>query len=123
MENKITSYRDLIVWQKAMDLTVLIYTYTEAFPKNEVYGLKSQMRRCAVSIPSNIAEGKMRGSRKDFRQFLIIAYASGAELETQLEVSLRLRYGEKDVIGRINGLLSEVMKMLNKFIGSLSAKT
>ena len=89
-KNKINTYRDLIVWQKSMDLVVEIYKLTKNFPKSEIYGLTSQMKRCAVSIPSNIAEGRRRGSRKDYRHFLIIAYGSGAELETQIEIVKRL---------------------------------
>ncbi|MBU1987391.1 four helix bundle protein [Patescibacteria group bacterium] len=76
MAETIYSYKDLIVWQKAMSLVVTIYELTKQFPKSELYGLTSQMRHCSVSIPSNIAEGKRRGSRKDYRQFLIIAYSS-----------------------------------------------
>lgn len=88
MDNKkISSYKDLLVWQKALELSVEIYNLTENFPKEEIYGLTSQIRRAAVSIPSNIAEGRYRGSKKDFSQFLRIAYASGAELETQLEIA------------------------------------
>jgi four helix bundle protein len=120
METEIKSYKDLLVWQKAMDLTVLIYKITESFPKTEIYGLVSQMKRCAVSIPSNIAEGKFRGSRKDFRQFLIIAFASGAELETQMEISKRLGFVKLEAFTEAELLLAEVLKMLNKFISSLA---
>lgn len=77
-----------------MDLAVAIYELTEYFPKSEIYGLISQMRRCAVSVPSNIVEGRRRGSKKDFRQFLIIAYSSGAELETQIEIAKRLHFSK-----------------------------
>lgn len=78
------TYKDLIVWQKSIELVKEIYLLTEDFPKEEIYGLTSQIRRCAVSIPSNIAEGKMRTTNKEFSHFLSIAYGSGAELETQL---------------------------------------
>ena len=71
---KIESYENLIVWQKSMDLVIAIYTVTGKFPKEEIYGLTSQMRRAAVSIPSNIAEGSRRSSRKDFRNFLLNAF-------------------------------------------------
>jgi len=81
------SYKDLIVWQRSMELVIAVYFLTEKYPKSELYGLVSQMRRAAVSIPSNIAEGRRRGSKKEFRQFLIIAYSSGAELETQIEIT------------------------------------
>lgn len=80
----INSYKDLIVWQKSMELVKSIYEMTANFPKEEIYGLISQMKRSSISIPSNIAEGKRRGTRKDYRQFLVIAYGSGAELETQI---------------------------------------
>ncbi len=70
-ETKINSYRDLIVWQKAMDLVIAVYALTDNFPKTETYGLTSQIRRAAISIPSNIAEGRRRSSRQDFRHFLL----------------------------------------------------
>lgn len=113
---KIQSFRDLIVWQKSMDLVVLVYNLTDKYPKNEIYGLTSQSRRAAVSIPSNIAEGRLRGTRKDFRQFLIISFASGAELETQLEIALRLKYILQEEYQKSVMLLNEVMKMLNAMI-------
>lgn len=115
MANKteIHSYRDLIVWQKSMDLTEEIYRITKNFPKEEIYGITSQMRRCAVSIPSNIAEGRYRGTRKDFLNFLRIAYASGAELETQIEIVKRLPETKMLDYSRADALLSEIMRMLN----------
>lgn len=102
-----------MVWQKAMDLVVSAYQLTSSFPKEEMYGLTSQMRRASVSIPSNIAEGRRRGTRKDFRQFLLVAFGSGAELETQLEIASRLKYGAKDAQEKTTKLLDEVMRMLN----------
>ncbi|MEI8230104.1 MAG: four helix bundle protein [Candidatus Peregrinibacteria bacterium] len=114
------SHRDLIVWQKAMDLVVLVYRFTEQFPKSEIYGLSSQMRRSAVSIPSNIAEGRKRGTRKDYRQFLLIAYGSGGELETQVEIAKRLTFGnEKDRLV-VDQTLNEVMRMLNVITSKLA---
>jgi len=115
----IYSYRDLVVWQRSMELVTVVYELTEQYPKSEVYGLISQTRRSAVSIPSNIAEGRRRGSRKDFRQFLIIAYGSGAELETQVEIAKRLSFGKNLDYKRVDSLLAEVMKMLNKIISTL----
>jgi len=109
-------YKDLIVWQKSMNLVVDIYTLTKNFPRSEEYGLVSQIRRCAVSIPSNIAEGSKRSSRKDYKQFLHIAYGSGAELETQLELSKRLSFGNKEHYNRVDGTLDEIMRMLHKMI-------
>ncbi|MCX6765830.1 MAG: four helix bundle protein [Candidatus Moranbacteria bacterium] len=76
------SYKNLIVWQKAIDLVGDIYKLTEKFPKSEMYGLSSQMQRAAVAIPSNIAEGQKRTHKKEFIQFLYVSYSSGAELET-----------------------------------------
>jgi four helix bundle protein len=121
MHPKITKHQDLIVWQKAMDLVVLIYDLTKEYPKNELYGLVSQMRRCAVSIPCNIAEGKRRDSRKDYRRFLTIAYGSGAELETQIEISKRLDYVTDKELKKISDLHTEVMKMLNTLIQKLES--
>jgi len=116
MNTTIHSYKDLIVWQKAMDLVVAVYVLTDLFPKNELYGLISQIRRCSVSIPSNIAEGRRRGSKKDYQHFLIIAYGSGAELETQIEISKRLSFGKNLEYTKADALLNEVMRMLNKMI-------
>ncbi len=116
----ITTYTDLIVWQKSMDLVIEIYKLTESFPKTEQYGIISQMRRASVSIPSNIAEGRRRGSKKEFKQFLVIAYGSGAELETQIEITKRLNYANIEKYKNIDSLLSEVMRMLNKLSSSLS---
>jgi len=115
-QNKIYSYRDLIVWQRAMELVIEVYRLTAQYPQSELYGLISQSRRSAVSIPPNIAEGRRRGSRKDFRQFLIVAYSSGAELETQLEIAQKLSFGESSNYSKVNSLLNEVMRMLNKMV-------
>lgn len=119
MDKFINSYKDLIVWQKSVELVVEIYKLTEKFPKTEVYGLTSQMKRSAISIPSNIAEGRRRGSRKDFNHFIVIAYGSGAELETQLEIAKRLHFGENLGYNKADGLLLEVMKILNKILSTL----
>ena len=113
---KSRGYEGLIVWQKAMDVVFLMYKLTDNFPKSEIYGLVSQMRRCAVSIPSNIAEGSRRLGEKDTRHFLIISFGSGAELETQIKLAKRLSFGEKLDYNKIEGLLEEVMKMLNVMI-------
>ena len=85
-------YRELIVWQKAMDLVEAIYRTTARFPKEELYGLTSQIRRAAVSIPSNIAEGQARNTTRDFLHFLAIAYGSLKEVETQVLIAERLGY-------------------------------
>jgi len=115
----IFSYKELKVWQKATELAVSVYELTEKFPREEIYGLVSQMRRCSVSIPSNIAEGRFRGTRKDFAQFLRIAYGSGAELETQIEISKRLEKTKNLNYEKTDNLLLEVMKMLNAIIHKL----
>ncbi len=106
-----------------MELVVVVYDLTNKFPREELYGLTSQMRRAAISIPSNIAEGKKRGTRKDYRHFLIVAYGSGAELETQTEIARRLSFGKNINYAIIDVLLEEVMKMLNKLISSLQPIT
>lgn len=84
------TFRDLIVWQKSVELAKQVYILTQQFPPGERFGLASQMQRAAVSIPSNIAEGKLRGSPKEFTYFLRIAFGSGGELETQIEIAKRL---------------------------------
>lgn len=113
---KSRDYKDLIVWQKAMSLVTEIYELTNNFPQSEQYGLTSQMRRSAVSIPSNIAEGSKRGTEKDFRHFLTTAFGSGAELETQVELSVRLSFVTKEYSIAVSRLLTEVMKMLYTMI-------
>lgn len=117
------SYKELIVWQKSMDLVVAIYVLTEQFPKEELYGLTSQIRRAAISIPSNIAEGRFRGTKNDYTQFLRIAYASGAELETQIELAKRLPRTAKLDFARVDTLLLEVMKMLNAMIRNINPRS
>jgi four helix bundle protein len=116
------SYKDLIVWQKGIQLVILIYQLLNKFPKEEVFGLSSQIKRSAVSIPSNIAEGKMRGSNNEFRRFLLIAYGSGAELETQIEISKKLEKTKGLDYKEVDELLLEIMKILNKLINDLEPK-
>jgi four helix bundle protein len=100
-------------------LAIKIYSVTEKFPKSEVYGIVSQMRRCAVSIPSNIAEGRNRGTRKDFAQFLRIALGSAAELETQTEISKNLNFLEEPEYSQITSEISEIGMMLRAIIRKL----
>ena len=90
-----TSYRDLDVWQKAMNVVVECYKITKTFPKSETYGLSSQLQRAAVSIPANIAEGRERQHKKEFIQHISIAYASLAELETHIQIAERLNFLDK----------------------------
>lgn len=116
----INSYRDLIVWQKSMDLCVETYRITNSFPKSELYGLVSQIRRCSVSIPSNIAEGFYRTHRLEYKRFLSISYGSGAELETQMLLAKRIGYIDEECYLQIEEKLKEVMKMLNKLIKRVS---
>lgn len=116
---KIQSYKELIVWQKAVELSVQVYALTENYPREEIYGLTSQMRRAAVSIASNIAEGRYRGTKKDFCQFLRIAFGSGAELETQIEISKRLPKTQALNYVAADSLIAEVMRMLNAMIEKL----
>lgn len=116
---KIYSYKDLIVWQKAVELVIIIYELTEKFPRSEIYGIVSQMRRASISIPSNIAEGRMRRSKKEFVHFLLTAYSSGAELETQIEIAKRLPKTKNLDYTKVDNLLEEVMKMLNKMTSTL----
>lgn len=120
---KIKTYRDLIVWQKAILLVKEVYLLTDSFPKDERFGLTSQMRRSAISIPSNIAEGRYRGTRKDYTNFLRIAFASGAELETQKIIAKMLPRTKDLNYDKIDSLLNEVMKMLNTMINKLKANS
>ncbi|OGG67627.1 hypothetical protein A3C21_00325 [Candidatus Kaiserbacteria bacterium RIFCSPHIGHO2_02_FULL_59_21] len=121
MNTPTRSYRDLIVWQKAIDLVADIYKVTDRFPDREKYALSSQMRRAAVSIPSNIAEGRSRGTRKDFVNFLHTALGSGTELETQLIIAQRLNYLQSANFQSTTALLSEVCRMLHAMIKKLEA--
>ena len=112
-------YKDLIVWQKSIELARIVYELTEKFPKQEQFGLMSQMRRAAVSIPSNIAEGSRRATKKDYRHFLFNAFGSGAELETQLVLAESLKFAVQSDFVSANKILDEVMRMLNKLIQEL----
>jgi len=116
-------YEDLIVWQKAMDLVVEVYKIVKLLPGEEQYLLSSQMRRAAVSIPSNIAEGQERNTTKDFVNHLYIAKGSKGELETQLLICVRLNYLTQLQIKVPQGLLSEIGKMLNSLIQKLSSNS
>jgi len=119
MSNDIKDYRDLLVWQKSMLLVKLIYQITQQFPKEEMYGLISQIRRCAISIPSNIAEGSRRSSRKEYRNFVLISYGSSSELETQLEIAKMPAYLSENYFQNAQDRLHEVGKMLHSLQNSL----
>lgn len=114
------SYKDLIVYQKSLDLSVRVYEITKNFPKTEIYGLTNQIRKNVVSIPSNIAEGQKRGHIAEYIQFLRIAYGSGAELETQLAMAVKIGYLTQKEFDTLNSILEEIMKMLNRLISVLS---
>lgn len=116
------SYKDLIVWQKGIRLVTEIYKFTEKFPKSEMFGLTSQIRRAAVSIPANLAEGYARKHRAEYVQFVRIAFGSGAELETHLLIAQNLGFLEKKEAAEAEALLDEIMRMLNKLSSSLVAK-
>jgi four helix bundle protein len=112
------SFRDLVVWQRAMQLTVAIYRLTQEFPHEEMYGLTSQIRRAAVSVPSNIAEGHGRLNTGEFRQFLGVARASNFELQTQLEIARALAFGKPKLLDEAEGLSHEVGKMIYAILES-----
>jgi four helix bundle protein len=114
---------DLVVWQRAVELTVCIYELTRDFPKDEVFGLTQQMRRASVSVASNIAEGRGRLNRAEFRQFLGLAQGSIFELKTQLQVARRLGLGITKTHDRADSLAEEVSKMLTSFIEKLRPAT
>lgn len=114
----VRQYSDLVAWQKAMDLVEEVYKITRGFPKEELYGLTSQLRRAAVSIPSNIAEGQSRGSR-DFMRFLSIAHGSLSESETQLLLALRLGYLTEIDLAHFNELACEVGRLINGLSNSI----
>ena len=109
---KVSNYKDLIVWQKAMDLSVALYKSTSSFPKEEVYGITAQMRRAAVSVVSNIAEGHSRNTTGEYRQFLGVAKGSLCELETQIMLSNRLNYLSDESTAKLLSISDEVGKMI-----------
>lgn len=111
-----STHTDLVVWQKSIDLVELVYRLTKDFPDEEKFGLISQMRRSAVSIPSNIAEGHGRKGNGDFAHFLKIAFGSSSELETQLHIAFRLDYLNKKDYDETVAFLADVRKMLNGLI-------
>lgn len=116
---EVKSYRDLIVWQKSMKLVTDISTITKLFPSDEFYGLTSQLRRCAVLIPSNIAEGYSRNSTGDYKRFLKIAAGSIFEMQTQVEIAVNLKYISKKNFDTLFNLAKEVELMLLALIRKL----
>jgi four helix bundle protein len=117
------TYKELVVWQKAKALAVEVYRATERFPKSESFGLTNQMRRAAVSIPSNIAEGQGRGTRPDFAKFLCVARGSLLELETQLEIAMELGMGNSDELRKLNDDCYKTLGLLNRLLKALETRT
>jgi four helix bundle protein len=118
----VQSYRDLIAWQKAMDLVNAVYCCTQTFPKAETYGLVSQLRRAAVSVPSNIAEGHARQSTGEFKQFLGHAYGSLMEIETQILIAERLGYLDSTKSVSLLERTAEIGKILNGLLRALPSR-
>jgi four helix bundle protein len=116
------THKDLNVWKKSMNLVVLIYKLTGQFPKEELFGLTSQMRRAAVSIPSNIAEGHGRHSERELIRFLYISLGSASELETQILLSYKLDFLNEEGFNQLNELNNEVLKMLASLIRSKNSE-
>jgi four helix bundle protein len=113
-------YRRLDVWKEAMQLAVETYKVTQTFPKHELYGITAQMRRAAVSVPSNIAEGRGRGSKRDFCRFAMQARGSLFELQTQLTISEALQYATTDDLARLTKQSETVIRLLNGLIRYLT---
>ena len=121
-ENGINSYRDLLVWQKGMALVKQVYTMTRAFPSDERFGLIAQMRRAAVSVPSNIAEGQARHGKKEFVQFLSHSEGSLAELDTQLTLAVELGYCRDPQAHQSAGMISELQRMIGSLRGKITVR-
>ena len=117
---KMKTFRDLIVWQKAMQLVTDTYQITLNFPKEELYGLTSQIKRCSISIPSNMAEGYGRNSTEDYLRFLKISRGSLYELQTQIEIAFNLHYIKKDAFDRMNEAGREIERMVSSLITKIN---
>jgi four helix bundle protein len=122
LKTQIRTYRDLLIWQKSMILVMEVYKTTQNFPKDEIYGLIGQMRRCAVSIPSNIAEGYGRNSSNDYVRFLRMAMGSLYELQTQFDISSNLGYITKNHYGKLFESSREIERMLSSLMKRLENK-
>ena len=120
---KIQSYRDLKVWQQSMDLVVACYKVTKGFPSCEIYCLTSQLRRAAISVPANIAEGRGRRQTKEFLRYLSIAYGSLMELETHIELSMRLGYLDQNLYSHLLERTANIGRMINGLGNSLRSRT
>ena len=117
------TFRDLLVWQKSMNFVTVVYQISRTFPNEELFGLTSQIRRCSISIPSNISEGFGRDSVKDYLRFLNIAISSLFELQTQLEIAFNLQYILKEKFDELYELSREIERMLSSFIRSIKSNT
>lgn len=113
------THKDLDVWKRSIDFVTLVYELTNQFPKSEVYGLTTQLRRAAISIPSNIAEGASRKSKLEFKQFLYIALSSGAEIDTQIIIAFNLKYIDSNEQEKLTKLLETIQKMIQGLIKSI----
>ena len=122
LQTQVKSYRDLTVWQRAVEVAVECYRVTKSFPKHETYGLSAQLQQAAVSVPANIAEGRARQHTGEFLQHLSIAYGSLAELETHLEIARRLAYLPDDHANSIIDACANVGRMINGLQSSLRSK-
>jgi four helix bundle protein len=118
---KSTSYRDLEVWKKAIQLAKRIYELTSQFPAKETYGLSQQIQRCAVSVAANIAEGQARHSHKEFKYFLSISLGSLAELETLLNIAYEINYVTNTTLAEFNAMTDEITRMIKGIVRHLSA--
>jgi four helix bundle protein len=116
------SFRDLEIWQLAMELTLAIYRLTLEFPREEIFGLTAQLRRAAISIPSNIAEGQERLNTREFRQFLAVARAACFAVQTQLEIARALRFGDPMLLDHAEDLSCRVGKMAFKLLSVLKSE-
>ena len=116
------AHQDLVVWQRAMEMTVEVYALTKGFPREEIFGLTSQLRRASVSVASNIAEGRGRLSVREFRNFLSMAQGSNYEVQTQLDLSRRLSIGSATILTKAEAQSVEVGKMLSALIASVERK-
>ena len=119
-DQKIKSYKELLIWQKGISLVKEVYKLTKKFPRTEKFGLINQIQRSAISIPSNIAEGQARQHSKEFRQFLFTALGSLAELDTQLNIALELNYINQDELTNIDEKVTEIRRMIRGLLSKLT---
>ncbi len=122
LNKNMSTFRSLLIWQKSMALVTEIYQLTNLFPKEEIYGLTSQIRRSSISIPSNIAEGYGRDGNNDYLRFLNISISSLFEMQTQLEISFNLKYINENQFNKINGESREIERMLSVFIRKIKER-